>query len=221
LLKAYDQLDERQYLDAALRGGEFILATQGPDIQAGWAQQYDANLKPVSARAFEPAGYSSRETGDVMNTMLDLYAATADERFISALTKARQWLADSTIRPEVWSRLYEIGTNRPIYGDRDGSIHYNLGEISRERQIGYAWEERFPSIVRALARDNARLTGALATFDRQEAEMKPLSPEEQARVAKLVSEVGTESRWADRTVVSTATFVENCGLLVRELSGSR
>jgi hypothetical protein len=137
LLRAHDALGERQYLDAALRGGEFILATQGPDEQAGWAQQYDASLKPVSARTFEPAAYSSRETGDVMNTLLDLYAATGDEKYVGPIGKARGWLEASTIGPGEWSRLYEIGTNRPIYGDRDGSIHYDLAEVSEERRKGY------------------------------------------------------------------------------------
>lgn len=41
--------------------------------------------------------------------------------------------------PPLWARFYELGTNRPIFGDRDGSVHYVLGEISLERRTGYAW----------------------------------------------------------------------------------
>jgi PelA/Pel-15E family pectate lyase len=221
LLKAHEQLGEKKYLDAALRGGAFILATQGPTNQAGWAQQYALDLEPSSGRTFEPAGYASRETGDVMNTLLDLYTATADERFADAVTRARRWLEGSTIRPGVWSRLYEIGTNRPIYGDRDGSIRYQLAEISEERRTGYDWELRFPSVVRALERDDARLVGgidALRAFDEHESEPKSLSEEEQARVVELVSQVGAEGRWADGPILSTATFVKNCDLLVRALA---
>ncbi|HWH76840.1 MAG TPA: pectate lyase, partial [Candidatus Binatus sp.] len=39
----------------------------------------------------------------------------------------------------VWARCYEIGTDRPIFGDRDKSIHDTVDEISRERRNGYSW----------------------------------------------------------------------------------
>ena len=43
-------------------------------------------------------------------------------------------------KPEViWSRLYEIGSNRPIFGDRDGKVYYAVTDISEERQRGYSW----------------------------------------------------------------------------------
>ena len=43
-----------------------------------------------------------------------------------------------------WARYYEIGTDRPIFGDRDKTIHDKLEEISRERQRGYAWYRDTP-----------------------------------------------------------------------------
>jgi PelA/Pel-15E family pectate lyase len=39
----------------------------------------------------------------------------------------------------IWSRYYEIGTNRPIFGDRDKTIRDSVNEVSRERRVGYAW----------------------------------------------------------------------------------
>ena len=39
----------------------------------------------------------------------------------------------------VWARYYEIATDRPIFGDRDKSIHDTVDEISRERRNGYSW----------------------------------------------------------------------------------
>ncbi len=41
--------------------------------------------------------------------------------------------------PPLWARFYEIGTNRPIFGGRDGAIHYALAEIEAERRGGYNW----------------------------------------------------------------------------------
>ena len=38
-----------------------------------------------------------------------------------------------------WSRFYQIGTDKPIFGDRDKTIHDNVNDLSRERRNGYAW----------------------------------------------------------------------------------
>jgi PelA/Pel-15E family pectate lyase len=50
----------------------------------------------------------------------------------------------------IWARYYQIGTGRPIFGDRDKTIHDNLNEISNERRNGYAWFTDSPQ--KALAR---------------------------------------------------------------------
>ncbi len=39
----------------------------------------------------------------------------------------------------LWARFYEIGTDRPIFGDRDKTIHDNVDKISQERRNGYSW----------------------------------------------------------------------------------
>ena len=44
----------------------------------------------------------------------------------------------------IWARFYEIETNRPMFADRDGSIHYDVSEISKERRTGYAWYGSWP-----------------------------------------------------------------------------
>ena len=31
----------------------------------------------------------------------------------------------------IWSRYYQIGTDKPIFGDRDKSIHDDVNELSR------------------------------------------------------------------------------------------
>lgn len=47
----------------------------------------------------------------------------------------------------LWSRYYEIGSNKPIFGDRDRSIHFEVAEISSERRNGYSWYNHAPSAV--------------------------------------------------------------------------
>jgi PelA/Pel-15E family pectate lyase len=58
------------------------------------------------------------------------YRRVADE--------GRKLVASPNSRP-LWARYYEIGSDRPIFGDRDKTIHDVVDEISRERRDGYAW----------------------------------------------------------------------------------
>jgi PelA/Pel-15E family pectate lyase len=39
----------------------------------------------------------------------------------------------------LWARLYELDTNKPLFGDRDGTIVYSTDELSYERRTGYYW----------------------------------------------------------------------------------
>jgi len=47
----------------------------------------------------------------------------------------------------LWARYYEIGTDRPIFGDRDRSVHDDVNEISQERRNGYGWYRDSPGRV--------------------------------------------------------------------------
>jgi PelA/Pel-15E family pectate lyase len=46
--------------------------------------------------------------------------------------------------PPMWARFYEIGTNRPIFADRDGVARHDLADIGYERRNGYAWLGYWP-----------------------------------------------------------------------------
>jgi len=39
----------------------------------------------------------------------------------------------------IWARFYDINTNKPLFGDRDGSVKYDYNEVSEERRNGYSW----------------------------------------------------------------------------------
>lgn len=47
----------------------------------------------------------------------------------------------------LWARYYEIGRDRPLFGDRDKSIHDDVAEISQERRNGYSWFGNRPARV--------------------------------------------------------------------------
>ena len=41
--------------------------------------------------------------------------------------------------PVLWARMYEVGTDRPIFASRDGIKVYSLAEVDRERRTGSGW----------------------------------------------------------------------------------
>jgi PelA/Pel-15E family pectate lyase len=142
------------------RGLACILAAQvrvGGQLTA-WGQQHDAlTLKPTAARAFEPAGLCSSESASVVRLLMDL--PSPSPQVIAAVEGAVAWFRKTKITgfawrntpdqgrllvPDpaaapLWSRLYEIGTDRPIFGNPDRTIHYDVSEITRERRSGYSW----------------------------------------------------------------------------------
>jgi hypothetical protein len=97
-------------------------------------------MEPSWARAFEPPAVCSAESADAMRMLVDLFLETGEGKFLEPIPAFIGWLKRSQIASNRWARYYEIETNKPIYGDRDGKIHYTLAEISAERQRGYAWE---------------------------------------------------------------------------------
>jgi PelA/Pel-15E family pectate lyase len=44
----------------------------------------------------------------------------------------------------IWARYYNITTGKPIFGDRDKTIHDDVSELSLERRNGYAWYSAGP-----------------------------------------------------------------------------
>ena len=73
LLEAHHRYGRPELLAAARKGGDFIILSQGQLPQAGWAQQYDQDLKPTWARKYEPPAICSAVTARNIRTLIDLY----------------------------------------------------------------------------------------------------------------------------------------------------
>jgi Pectic acid lyase len=107
-------------LAAARRGAEWLVAAQGPDTQAGWAQQYDATGRPAPGRRFEPAAFASWESRLMIEALLAVVAVTGDTSLCEPVARGVAWLDASTIGPACWARFYAPGTNAPVYIGPDG-----------------------------------------------------------------------------------------------------
>jgi PelA/Pel-15E family pectate lyase len=154
----------RQRADAAVRKGvECILASQVmvQGVPTIWGQQHDAlTLEPVKARSYEHPSLASRESAGVVAFLMEL--PEPDARVTAAVRSAVEWFKANTIqglaydmkegvveRPDAgpaWARMSEIGTNRPIYSNRDGVILYDYKRLT-DRKTGYLWISTEPAEV--------------------------------------------------------------------------
>ncbi len=141
------------------RGLRCILATQirSSGELTVWPQQDDPlTLQPVSARNYELPAACASESTEILLLLMDIPNPTAGEE--RAIRAGIEWLHKTAIYGEkwertpegrelvaapdagpIWARYYQIGTDRPIFGDRDKSIHDNVNELSLERRNGYNW----------------------------------------------------------------------------------
>jgi PelA/Pel-15E family pectate lyase len=147
------------------RGVDCLLATQivSNGQRTVWCQQHDPlTLQPASGRNYEMPSEVSSESAEIILFLMTL--TRPSPQIITAVHAAAAWFEKTKI-PDmafqrnddgerrlihqpgsgpIWARYYEIGTDRPIFGDRDKTIHDKLEEISRERQRGYAWYRETP-----------------------------------------------------------------------------
>lgn len=142
-----------------------------------WAQQYDeVSLVPRPACAFEPVAISGSESAGVLHLLMSLdkpspavkaaiRAGAAWYRSVQITgTRVEYANGDRVVRegptaPPIWSRFYEIGTNRPIFAGRDGVIRYRLAEVEKERRGGYGWYGDWGAAVLARYAEWARTHG--------------------------------------------------------------
>ncbi len=146
---------------AFTRGLDCLLACQL--VVAGrrtvWCQQYDMLTRaPVGARNYEMPSQAAGESAGIMMFLMTL--PSPSPAVVAAVHAAAAWfqktpLRDVAFKPApdgtgrkllsvpgagpIWPRYSELGTDRPIFGDRDLTIHDDVAEISLERRNGYGW----------------------------------------------------------------------------------
>ncbi len=202
MLDAYSYYKKDEYRISILRAGWFLIISQLPPPQPGWAQQYNQYLQPSWARAFEPPSVCPLVTVRNINTLMDLYLYTGDGRYLEPIPDALTWLDDTQLPNGKWPRFVEIGTGEALYYDR-GRIRVNsLEELHIERSSGYGYET---DLTDALASTRQRFDKVHHMgFKNYVAEQnRPLSKEEiQARLDRLrthvksvLNELDKQGRW--------------------------
>lgn len=169
----YDFVDvqrRKKVADAVTRGIDCILKTQikQDGKRTAWCAQHDEKtLKPAWARAYEPPSLSGAESVGIVRFLMSIEEPTPE--IIAAIEGAvvwfqsvvmkgvrlksarrddgrrERWLVPDPDAPPLWARFYELGTNRPLYLDRDSVFRYDFSEISYERRSGYSYHGSWPA----------------------------------------------------------------------------
>jgi len=125
-----------------------------------WAQQEDAlTLEPVSARNYEPGALAASESADLLEYLMSL--PHPSKELVASINVGVAWLKAHAIygyqyaggrgveggrrlvakegAGPLWARYYSVPAQKPIFGDRDKTLHDDVNELSLERRNGYAW----------------------------------------------------------------------------------
>jgi PelA/Pel-15E family pectate lyase len=222
MLDAFHRTGKPEYLAAAKKGGEFLILAQMPEPQPAWAQQYNMQMEPAWARAFEPPAITGNESVGAMQVLMDLYIETGDEKFLKPLPAAIAWFKRSAIGPDKWARYYELKTNKQIFGDRDGKIYYRFEDISEERQKHYSWSGDY-GVKKAIAfYEKLQSDGREAILKKRQSKTRKSSSAKalERRVRAVLAALDDKGRWITKGHVEkrnwefddrieTGTFIQN------------
>ncbi|MGI9488813.1 MAG: pectate lyase [Geminicoccaceae bacterium] len=222
LLKAHARTGESRYLESALRGADFIIASQLPPPQSGWAQQYDWDLEPAAARAFEPVAVSSSSTSRNILTLIDIVGYTSETRYLEPIPAAITWLETSALDKKSWARFYELETNRPIYPLRSGGIVDSIEKLPEAERGKYAYIAGFKakeaiSLYRKLT-ENGHANDFKSWHDMTFRTKAKRKAEKSARdVADVIAYGEADRKRPDGDVVSLGKFTAMCDTVLNYL----
>jgi len=160
--------------ESVRRGIALILKAQirvNGRLTAWCAQHDEVTLAPAKARTYEPPSLSGSESVGILRFLMSIPNPSAD--VVAAVDAGVGWLrqaqlsgirverrADAALpggfdrvvvpdpaAPPIWARFYEIGTNRPIFSGRDGTVRDEMAAIEHERRVNYAWYGYWPKTV--------------------------------------------------------------------------
>ncbi|MEQ9407272.1 MAG: pectate lyase [Fuerstiella sp.] len=185
LILAHDVYGAARCQRSLKKLGDFLRLAQMPDPQPAWAQQYSFAMHPIWARKFEPPAVAGRESQDVIETLLRIYQATGDARYLQPIPDALNYLRRSRLPDGRLARYYELQTNRPLYMQRSGQT-YTLTHDDSRLPDHYGWkvENRLTELeseYRRLLKDGP--------VPRQQ------TPPTTAEVQQIIAAADSEGRW--------------------------
>jgi hypothetical protein len=152
-----------------------------------------------------------------MRMLVDLFLETGEEKFLQPIPAFIAWLNRSQVTPGQWARYYELGTNKPIYGDRDGRVHYTLAEISAERQRGYSWLGSYGIPETTAYYESVRAQGRAKFLAVRQDSTRRSKPSEE-HISRILAQQDSAGCWRANGWIETRQFISNMQALADYLS---
>jgi len=223
MLEAHQRYGDEKYLRSAERGGDFMIASQLPAPQAGWAQQYNLDMKPEWARKFEPPSVNGAVTARNIRTLISLYLETGKEKYLKPIPAAIDWLERSKIGPNLWARFYELGTNRPLYFTKD---KYELVYADDNLPTHYSFKGGY-GVRKAIALYERLMKEGRETL-LAERKAKPSSElirrraeASESKVRGIIAALDDQGRWVKGHTIHTSVFITNMAHLGDYVAAAR
>lgn len=224
LLEAHRIYGHATFLDAANRGGRFVLLAQMPEPQPAWAQQYDRHMHPVWERKFEPPAITGYESQSAVATLLRLYERTGDKKYLAPVPKALAFLQRSRLKDGRLARFYELKTNKPLYFTRKYRLTSDPGDLPTH--YGFLIESRLDRLqawYRRLKKDGPTAKPLAAIVRVQLA----------GKVRRIINAMDSRGAWTEPGwvrnaqgrkvtpsdgIIQSATFIANMRTLCRYIT---
>jgi hypothetical protein len=149
MIEADGYYDRSDISESLAKVGRFMMISQLPPPQPGWAQQYNEYLQPAWARTFEPPAVCPSATLHNINSLIDLQQHTGNGTYLEPIPDAIRWIKASQLPNGKWGRFLEIGTNKSLYYDRGRIRVDSLHHLSLERRTGYGYENDLSEFLSA------------------------------------------------------------------------
>jgi PelA/Pel-15E family pectate lyase len=187
LLTAHEAYQDSKYLAALARLGDFLILAQMPDPQPAWSQQYNYAMQPIWARRFEPPAVTGGESQDVLETLMKIYRATGDEKYLAPIPQALEYLKRSQLPDGRLARYYELKTNKPLYMTRRGD-EYSLTYDDANLPDHYGW--KVDSRLQAIEREFRAIRAGGERLAK-----RPAMQELEKHARQAIDELDEQGRW--------------------------
>src|SRR5690625_231955 len=159
------------------KGIDYILKAQieVDGILTAWGQQHHPETyESMEGRAYELVSISGSESVGITKFLMSRQQTSEINQSVLA---ALEWFDEVKLEetryisgdpnevyfvedPDstAWYRFYEIGTNKPIFSDRDGVKRHDIMEVGEERRNGYAWGGNWATQLLSMAQQTGFYT---------------------------------------------------------------
>ena len=195
MIEAHAYYGKESYAESLRKVGRFLMISQLPPPQPGWAQQYNEYLQPAWARTFEPPSVCPSATVHNIHSLIDLYLHTGQRTLLEPIPDALRWLWASRLPNGKWGRFLELGTNKALYYDRGRIRVDSLHQLSLERRTGYGYETDLETALSAVERRYQSISEGKTPGDpKSEPSLEKLA----VAVRTIIDEQDEQGRWIVR-----------------------